>query len=161
LRVQDVMDVEFGYARVVDYLFARVPELTATSWDTAVLVVGADVAGPYAPGRDPLEWPLAGEVLADGFDRWVWTSAQGLEPGFGMRREADGNGGQRRVTWLRLAEGDRLAGFRPKPSSVRLAAWAERVTGDRERTEDVRRWWRAVRLVYGPLLEDDEAAFEA
>ncbi|NUS81221.1 MAG: lonely Cys domain-containing protein, partial [Streptomyces sp.] len=155
--------VAVGYERVVDYLFAHVPELTAASWDTAVLVVGADVAGPYAHGRDPLEWPVAGQVLANGagLDRPVWTSGLGREVGFATRLEPDGHGGAKRVTWLRLEEGDWLAGFRGEPSSARLAAVAERVTGDRGRAGDVLRWWRAVRLVYGPLLEDDQAAFEA
>ncbi|MGW3572425.1 hypothetical protein ACWDSL_52765, partial [Streptomyces sp. NPDC000941] len=161
LPVQGGSIVSFAYERVADYVFARVPALTAASWDTAVWWVGADVAGPYARGRDPLQWPVAGQVLSNRFDRWLWTSALGGEPGFATRREADGNGGQKQVTWLRLEEGDSLAGFRPEPSSVQLAVWAERVAGDRRRAGDVQRWWRAVRLVFGPLLEDDVAVFEA
>ncbi|NUS86463.1 MAG: lonely Cys domain-containing protein, partial [Streptomyces sp.] len=155
--------VAFGYAQVADYLLAHVPELTRQPANTAVLVVGADVAGPHAPGRDPLEWPVAGQVLADGMppDQWVWTSAQGLEVGFATRREPDGHGGSKLVTVLRLTEGDWLAGFRPEPSPAQLAEVAERVTGDPGRAGDVQRWWRVVRLVYGPLLENDEAAFEA
>ncbi|NUS87909.1 MAG: hypothetical protein HOY75_35695, partial [Streptomyces sp.] len=159
--------VAFGYKAVIDCLFACAPELTGRPEDTDVLVAGADVAGPYAAGRDPLEWPVAGQVLANqtGFDGWVWASALGLEFGFtsGVEEVVDEDGvtRQKRVVRLQLAEGDALVGFRREPSSVQLAAQAERLTGDRTRVGDVRRWRRAARLVYGPLLENDEAAFEA
>ncbi|WP_338000810.1 lonely Cys domain-containing protein [Streptomyces bingchenggensis] len=162
-----VSGVAFSYKGVIDYLFARAPELTERSWDTDVLVAGADVAGPHARGRDPLEWPVAGQELASGtgFDGWLWASALGLEFGFASGVEEvvgeDGVTRQEPVVRLQLAEGDWLVGFPREPSSVQLAVWAERVAGDRRRAGDVLRWWRAVRLVYGPLLEDDKAAFDA
>ncbi|WP_344285829.1 hypothetical protein, partial [Streptomyces hebeiensis] len=142
----------FDYARIVDFLFAVDGHLTAASPETAAVVTGADLAGP--PIGDPLENPLAGEVLADGLDRWVWTTGSGLEP---VLVPGDGDVPAR---W-QLAEGDWWAGFRPKPSTAELGRLAERVTGDRGRGPDVLRWVRAIRLVYGPMLENDTAAFEA
>ncbi|MEK8171906.1 hypothetical protein NKH77_28780 [Streptomyces sp. M19] len=158
LLMRDGASVPFSYGRVVDYLYARVPALTAVSADTAVLVMGADVAGP--PSRDPLERPMAGQALANGWGRWVWVSGSGLEPGIASGVQMV-NGRQQTVGWLQLADGDWLAGFRPEPSSAELASLARRVTGDPNLAENVLRWVRATRLVYGPLLEDDRGAFEA
>ncbi|MGW2213199.1 lonely Cys domain-containing protein, partial [Streptomyces sp. NPDC001781] len=152
LALSDGSDAVVDYARVVDLLFAVDGHLTALAPESPVLVAGADLAGP--PMGDPLEVPLAGEVLADGLDRWVWTTGSGIEP---VLVPADGSAGPR---W-QLAEGDWWVGFRPGLSTAELGRWAEQITGDRGRTADVRRWVRAIRLVYGPLLENDTAALEA
>ena len=152
LALSDGTDAVFDYARIVDFLFAVDGHLTAASPETAALVSGADLAGP--PVADPLDVPLAGQVLANGMARWVWATGSGLEP---VLVPGDGTLGTR----LQLAEGDWWAGFRPEPSTAELGRLAERVTGARERAPDVLRWVRAIRLVYGPLLENDTAAFEA
>ncbi|WP_307825443.1 lonely Cys domain-containing protein, partial [Streptomyces sp. MBT55] len=152
LALADGTDAAFAYARVVDFLYAVDGDLTALAPERPVLVTGADLAGP--PPADPLDTPVAGQQLADGLDRWVWTPGSGAEA---FLVPADQLAGPR---W-QLAEGDWWAGFRPEPSTAELGRWAERITGDRGRTPDVRRWVRAVRLVYGPLLENDATAFEA
>ena len=152
LALSDGTDAVFDYARIVDFLFAVDGHLTAASPETAALVSGADLAGP--PVGDPLEVPLAGQVLANGMARWVWATGSGLEP---VLVPGDGTLGAR----LQLAEGDWWAGFRPEPSTAELGRLAELVTGERGRAPDVLRWVRAIRLVYGPLLENDTAAFEA
>ncbi|MGW2212996.1 lonely Cys domain-containing protein, partial [Streptomyces sp. NPDC001781] len=152
LALSDGSEAVVDYARVVDLLFAVDGHLTALAPERPVLVVGADLAG--APAGDPLDTPLAGEVLADGLDRWVWATGSGAEP---VLVPADGSAGPR---W-QLAEGDWWVGFRPGLSTAELGRWAEQITGRRDRAPQVRRWVRAIRLVYGPLLENDSAAFEA
>ncbi|MGW2213210.1 lonely Cys domain-containing protein, partial [Streptomyces sp. NPDC001781] len=152
LALSDGSDAVVDYARVVDFLFAVDGHLTALPPESPVLVAGADLAGP--PMGDPLEVPLAGEVLADGLDQWVWATGSGIEP---VLVPADGSAG---VRW-QLAEGDWWVGFRPGLSTAELGRWAEQITGRRDRAPQVRRWVRAIRLVYGPLLENDSAAFEA
>lgn len=152
LALSDGSDAAFDYARIVDLLFAVDGDLTAALPETAVVVAGADLAGP--PVADPLEVPLPGQALSDGFDRWVWGTGSGREPVL-----VPGEGGAP-ARW-QLAEGDWWVGFRAEPSTAELARLAERVTGDRGRAPALRRWVRAIRLVYGPLLEDDRAAFEA
>ncbi|WP_421106959.1 lonely Cys domain-containing protein [Streptomyces sp. NEAU-S77] len=151
LGMRDGSGKVFDYGRVVDFLYAADPDLIALDAETAVLVTGADVAGP--PPYDPLERPIAAEVLANWAGE-LWTTGSGRRPGI---VPGDGRSGPR----FQLAEGDWWVGFRPKPSSAELARLAERVTGDRKRAGDVLRWVRAIRLVYGPMLEDDTAAFEA
>ncbi|MGN5635732.1 lonely Cys domain-containing protein, partial [Streptomyces sp. AC154] len=152
LALSDGSDAVFDYARIVDLLFAVDGDLTAALPETAVVVAGADLAGPSA--ADPLEVPLPGQALSTGFDRWVWGTGSGREPVL-----VPGEGGAP-ARW-QLAEGDWWVGFRREPSTAELARLAERVTGDRGRAPALRRWVRAIRLVYGPLLEDDRAAFEA
>ncbi|MFE2397658.1 lonely Cys domain-containing protein, partial [Streptomyces sp. NPDC059425] len=152
LALTDGTDAAFDYARIVDFLYAVDGDLTALAPERPVVVTGADLAGP--PPFDPLETPPAGQILANGLDRWVWTTGSGAEA---FLVAADHLGGPR---W-QLAEGDWWAGFRPELSSAERGRWAERVTGDRGRAPDVRRWVRAIRLVYGPLLENDANAFEA
>ncbi|WP_308370024.1 lonely Cys domain-containing protein [Streptomyces sp. McG3] len=152
LALADGTDAAFAYARIVDVLYAVDGDLTALAPERPVLVTGADLAGP--PPADPLDTPVAGQQLANGLDRWVWAPGSGAEA---FLVPADRTAGPR---W-QLAEGDWWAGFRPEPSTAELGRWAERITGDRGRAPDVRRWVRAVRLVYGPLLENDATAFEA
>ncbi|WP_137022884.1 lonely Cys domain-containing protein, partial [Streptomyces albus] len=152
LGLQNGAEAAVDYNAVLDYLFAADPDLIALPRKTAAVVLGADVAGP--PPHDPLEHPIAGQLMANAWDRWVWTSGLGREPHI---LPADSHAGPR----FGLAEGDWWAGFRPEPTSPQLARLARRVTGDRSRGQDVLRWVRAVRLVYGPRLEDDTAAFEA
>ncbi|WP_239142477.1 lonely Cys domain-containing protein [Streptomyces sp. SID8016] len=152
LALADGTDAAIDYARVVDFLYAVDGDLTALAPERPVVVTGADLAGP--PPFDPLDTPVAGQQLANGLDRWIWTPGGGAEA---FLVPADQLGG---VRW-QLAEGDWWAGFRPEPSTAELGRWAERITGDRGRAPDVRRWVRAVRLVYGPLLENDATAFEA
>ncbi|WP_032766962.1 hypothetical protein, partial [Streptomyces globisporus] len=127
-------------------------DLTALAPERPVVVTGADLAGP--PSADPLETPVAGQQLANGLGRWIWTTGSGAEA---LLVPGDQMAGPR---W-QLAEGDWWAGFRPEPTTPELARWAERITGDRGRAPVVLRWVRAVRLVYGPLLENDATAFEA
>ncbi|HBF80751.1 MAG TPA: hypothetical protein DD420_12740, partial [Streptomyces sp.] len=152
LALSDGTHAVVDYERIVDFLFAFDGDLTALAPERPVVVTGADLAGP--PPADPLETPLAGQTLANGLDRWVWTTGSGIEP---VLAPAEGPTGPR---W-QLAEGDWWAGFRPEPSTPELARWAEQITGDRGRAPDVLRWVRAIRLVYGPALENDTAAFEA
>ncbi|MFJ4896111.1 hypothetical protein ACIP5U_40075, partial [Streptomyces sp. NPDC088788] len=149
LALSDGTDAVFDYVRIVDFLYAVDGDLTALPPERPVLVAGADLAGPLP--ADPLETPLAGQILANGLDRWVWVTGSGLEP---LIAPADGRAGPR----LQLAEGDWWAGFRPEPSSAELARWAELITGDRGRVPDVRRWVRAIRLIYGPTIDDQGTA---
>ncbi|WP_280888830.1 lonely Cys domain-containing protein [Streptomyces sp. LBL] len=152
LALSDGTDAVFDYARIVDFLFAVDGDLTALPPESPVLVTGVDLAGP--PVDDPLEVPSAGQVLVNGLARWGWATESGLEP---VLVPGDGDLGPR----LQLVEGDRWVGFRPEPSTAELGRLAERVTGERGRAPDVLRWVRAIRLVYGPMLENDTAAFEA
>ncbi|MEU2779991.1 hypothetical protein ABZ646_46105, partial [Streptomyces sp. NPDC007162] len=55
LTMRDDTGKAFDYARLVDFLFATDPVLTALPRDTSVVVMGADVAGE--PSHDPLEQP--------------------------------------------------------------------------------------------------------
>ncbi|HBF83222.1 MAG TPA: hypothetical protein DD420_25875, partial [Streptomyces sp.] len=152
LALADGAEAVVDYDRVVDFLFAVDGDLTALAPEVPVVVTGADLAGP--PHADPLETPVAGQVLANGLDRWVWAPGSGVEA---FLAPSDGTSGPH---W-QLAEGDWWAGFRPEPSTAELGRWAERITGDRGRSPDVRRWFRALRLIYGPTLENDANALEA
>ncbi|WP_305120842.1 lonely Cys domain-containing protein [Streptomyces sp. BpilaLS-43] len=152
LALADGAEAVVDYDRVVDFLFAVDGDLTALAPEVPVVVTGADLAGP--PPADPLERPVAGQILANGLDRWVWAPGSGVEA---FLAPSDGTSPPH---W-QLAEGDWWAGFRPEPSTAELGRWAERITGDRGRSPDVQRWFRAVRLIYGPMLENDADALEA
>jgi hypothetical protein len=141
---------EFTYLRLVDFLFATDPVLTALPRGASVLVMGADVAGP--PSHDPLSQPLAGQLLSNLWNRPVWGTSGGDEPVIVPGDPARGIPAR-----FQLAEGDRWVGFRPEPSTVELGRIAREVLPDQAaQAADVLRWVRAIRLVHGPLLEKDD-----
>ncbi|MEU2777105.1 hypothetical protein ABZ646_30435, partial [Streptomyces sp. NPDC007162] len=122
---------------------------TGPRWST-----GADVAGE--PSHDPLEQPIAGQLLSNIWNRPVWTTGSGDEPVLAVSAPELGLDVR-----FQLAEGDWWAGFKPEPSTAQLGRMAEQVTGDRGRAGDVLRWVRAIRMIYGPPRKDDAAPFEA
>ncbi|WP_455357579.1 hypothetical protein, partial [Streptomyces sp. SYSU K217416] len=118
----------------------------------AVLGLGGYVGRPLV--ADLLGAPLAGGVMANLWGRGVLETASGVDPLWVAGHEGAGDRWQ-------LADGDRWVLFLPEPSWEELGGWAQRVTGDGGRAPDVLRWVRAVRLVFGPVLERDAAALEA
>ncbi|WP_329433908.1 MULTISPECIES: hypothetical protein [Streptomyces violaceoruber group] len=150
LSLTDGSSVFVDHATVVDFLFATDSHLTALPLDVALLFPTADLTG--RPRHDPLVHPVVGQVLANGLGRWVWSTAGGGEA-------FPAGGAHERHLRLQLTEGDWLAGFRPEPTAAELERLAVAVTGDRGRARDVLHWVRAIRLIYGPMLEDNETAF--
>ncbi|MER6691047.1 lonely Cys domain-containing protein, partial [Streptomyces minutiscleroticus] len=131
---------------LADLLFAADPDLTASLPDRPVLFPAADLTG--AAAHDPLERPLLGQAVANVLDRWVWGTAGGYET-FVTAPDAQA------PARFRLAEGDAFSAFRPEPTGPQLARLAREVTGDPGRAPQVLGHLRALRLVYGPHLEDD------
>lgn len=150
LALPDGTDAVIDYAQVVDFLFAADAELNILQPQRPILVVGADLAGE--PASDPLEHPVAGQQLANSWDRHVWTTGSGQEPVLASAIPGTHFGPR-----FQLTEGDWWAGFRPDPTTAELGRLAEQVTGDRGRASDVLRWVRAIRLIYGPIGRDDAA----
>ncbi|MGW5677974.1 lonely Cys domain-containing protein [Streptomyces sp. NPDC003860] len=133
---------------LVDLLLAAAPELADLPPERPVLFPSTDLAGP-AP-YDPLLQPLPGQAVANGLDRWAWATAGGYEPVL-VGPDADA------PARFRLAEDDDWAGFRPEPTASALARLAAEVAGDAARAPQVLGHLRAVRLIYGPHVEDDRS----
>ncbi|MEU5977612.1 lonely Cys domain-containing protein [Streptomyces sp. NPDC047315] len=140
--------VLLGPNGLVDLVRAAAPELADLPSERPVFFPSTDLAGP-AP-YDPLLQPLPGQAVANGLGRWAWATAGGYEPVL-VGPDADA------PTRFQLAEGDDWAGFRPEPTASALARLAAEVTGDPARAPQVLGHLRAVRLIYGPHVEDDRS----
>ncbi|MBD2827315.1 hypothetical protein ID875_00510 [Streptomyces globisporus] len=100
---------------------------TPASWTSCTPWTATSPRSPRTAGRrdgrrprgpaafDPLDTPVAGQQLANGLDRWIWTPGGGAEA---FLVPADQLGG---VRW-QLAEGDWWAGFRPSRRPPNSAA---------------------------------------
>ncbi|MBU6535496.1 lonely Cys domain-containing protein [Streptomyces mayonensis] len=149
---------QFSYPALIDVLHALAPDLRARTTNTVAAVMGVDLVAPASAdpaARDRLEHPVAGQYVATQWDRWAFGTASGQEP-----RVVDLGPGQNPSVRFELAEGDRWVAFRPDPGQPELHALSKRITGGQAAPERVLRWVRAIRLIYGPRLETDRAAFD-
>lgn len=125
-----------------------------------IMVLDAQIA-VWDTAMDPLEHPVAGQVLANLLGRTVWGSSAG-----GVLELAPASQGKPVRVRLRRIHGAppgaklKLVAFRPEPTETVLRSFATKITGDAERWKEVRRWVRALRWWYGPPLPARTKTFQ-
>ena len=146
-----------GGSAVVDYDviadFFR-PVVLGLPEGAGVVLFGADAAAARVGGADLLEVPLPLQRLANAYQR----PAAAADVAARLKLRPAGQGRSARFQFM-VADKDKpdvgWAVALPELPDEKLAEAARRVTGDPGEIERVRRWMRALRLVYGSYLESD------